>query len=202
MGRVALYAVGIDEIRDLIGATPETAERVRPLADELWPWSPPARPGLWNRLTRRTPDPVHRDPAAPTPEDIDGVLTGRYATPDRAGAAWMVVEGLTGRLARDQLHLDLESATVEGFDYALARAGAPSEAGLGRLLRADARLGLAPAPGRRACYLPGTDAVRGAALLADLDIADRGHRELADRLRSFLAGFGQWPDADLVAFTG
>lgn len=210
MPRVSLYAVGIDEVRDLVGATPETAARVRPLAAELWPATgAPAPQGWWARLTGRGTAGTSVDPARPTPTDVDAVLEGRFVAPDRAPAAWQVVEGLVERLAHDKLDLDLAPAEVEAFDYALAKAGAPAEAGLGRLLRSDARLGLTPAVGRTATYLPHAQALRAAALLGDLTV-EEPHTGLAEQLRAFLGRFGEHaergraegrPEPDLVAFT-
>lgn len=215
MGRVNLYAVGIDEVRDLLGATPERAARVRPLADQLWPArepaaQPAARIGLWARLTGRGAQHGAPDPTSPTPADIDAVLAGRFVGPDRAPATWRVLEGLVGRLAHASLDLDLDESGIESFDYALAKAGAPADAGLGRLLRSDARLGLTPVPGRAAAYVSHAAALRGAALLADLTV-DEVHAALAERLRDFLGqlpALGERaraegrPDPDVVAFRG
>ena len=81
MGSLRLYAIAINEVRDIFSAPEETATALRAIAADRFAESPPASTGLLSRLGpvfRRAPDaPVIR-PGVPSGSDVDALLTGRH----------------------------------------------------------------------------------------------------------------------------
>lgn len=214
MGAVRLYAIGLDEVRDMVGATPDDAERLRQVARErLRPQEPaPRRGGL---LTRIGPL-FGRDPWArvvsddePTPDDVEVLLTGRHVAPERAAATWRVLETLVAATAWGRCDAELTSGQVRALDFALVRSGAHSEIGLERLLHSDARLGLMPPPGLVVGAYTFPQAVAMADAYAGAELDQESDRDLATHLGHFLNGFPAWqrvaaelgrPRPDLLTF--
>lgn len=204
-----LHALGIDEVRDLVGASSAVAERARAeVTDLIAPADQPAPRGFLGRLLGRGAA-AAVDPERPQAEDVETVLSGRYAPPERAAACWAVLEFLVARRAWGSLSLDLDSRQVADLDFALTRAGVPAEAGLGRLLRADARIGLTPVAGLSACYLPFATVRHSGGLIAGADLAGYDQEPVARELAGFLGRLPEWaeraeaegrPVPDLIAF--
>lgn len=70
MAALRLYAIGIDEVRDLVGATPATAAQARADAAVLFA-APAQRPRLFARLfpsSRRTSKPTGTEADRPEPD--------------------------------------------------------------------------------------------------------------------------------------
>jgi hypothetical protein len=211
MAALRLYAIGIDEVRDLVGASPATAERARAEAADLFAVTAARAPrgGLLTRLfggNRRAPEPI--DPAQPTADDLETVLSGRFATPERARACWQVLEYLVVRRAWGHHEMDLDERGLADFDFAVARAGGTADTGLAHVVGSDARIGLSPVPELRVGYVPYTRVRSAAAALARLEVGGE-HAAAIDALREFLGKYAgwaseaiesEWPVPDLLAF--
>ncbi|WP_060930009.1 DUF7691 family protein [Granulicoccus phenolivorans] len=204
MSDLHLYALSINEVRDLVGAEPAHAarlrEQVRPLLTE-----PVVAPRGWSRLFARGPRP---DPGQPTEADVEAVLSGRWAPPERAVNTWRALELLIRIRALGSCALPLAPDGIEGFDFAVTRAGAPANAGLGTVLRAGSRIGLPPNPAVVTGYLPYAQAQLMAQGLTGIRLEDAGHRAVLGTLVGFLATFPRWageaatagrPQPDLLA---
>lgn len=208
MAALRLYSIGIDEVRDLVGATPATAEQARADAAALFT-APAQRPHRLARLfagRRRTAEPT--DAGRPTADDLETVLSGDYSTPERARPCWQVLEHLVACRAWGRLVLDFNQRALADFDFELARAGVSGEAGLAHVVDSDARIGLCPAPGLHVGHLQHARVRRAAAALADLEI-DGSDAAAIKALRDFVGKYAAWaaeataadrPEPDLLAF--
>ena len=209
-----LYALGIDEARDLFGVTEERRDDIRRLArSALGLEPPPQRTRLWAALFRDDP---HRpagaaDPDAPTMVDVEAMLSGRHVAPDRKAARWRLTEILVSSLAHDRLRLDAGPQLVDTTDFALASVGAPAGLGIRALIDTPATLPLLPLPGVRLGCVRGTVAeamARTYATHAPL-ITRPECRALVDGLASWLRHYPEWaeraahqgrPAPDLLTF--
>lgn len=192
MAALRLYAIGIDEARDLVGATAATAERARADAAALFAAAAPAPRGrLRTRLFagRRQVEPS--DPTRPTTDDLETVLSGHYPTPERALPCWRVWEHLLACQAWGRQVLDLDERGLADFDFALARAGVPAEAGLAHVAGSDARIGLCPVPGLRVGYVPHSRARSAGRALATLEVSG-ANAAAVEALRNFLGQYAGW----------
>lgn len=201
MGELRLYAIAIDDVRDMFGAPAETADRLRKLAADALRTAPePARPqgllGKLGPLLRRPADaPVVPD-GAPLPSDVETLLVGRYVQPDRLAACWQVVETWLEHESRGMLRVEMTPAGLEQVEFELARAGLASDHALGRLMMGDARLGLRPAPGMRVGYAKNAHLVATAqALRQCLDQVQQPVRERVEPVADFLGSCELWSAA-------
>ena len=195
-----LHAISINEVRDLIGADPATRAWAEAEAAVLIPPPVPPRGFLARLFTRRgTPQPpgprTHAGPGAgpgPTAVDLDTVLSGRHAPPERAVVGWRLLDHLAARRAWGTLELSLDARAIADLDFALSLGGVPAEAGVGRILRSPARLALTPASEVTVGYLPFTAVRQHADLIAAAAIADPSQAQIARTLAEFLAHLPDW----------
>lgn len=191
-----LHAISINEVRDLIGADPATRAWAEAEAAVLLPPPAPARGFLSRLFARRgTPQPPGSGATAgdgPNPDDLDTLLSGRHAAPERAGVGWQLLEHLVTRRAWGTLGLSLDARAIADFDFALSLGGVPTDAALGRILRSPARLPLTPTPDVTVGYLPFTAVRQHGDLIAAATIDDPGHAQIARTLAEFLARLPDW----------
>lgn len=94
MGQLRLYAIGIEEMRGIIGAGPQTAELREAARRAFAAPEPPKTRGLIGRLGpifRRPPDAPVLCATDPEPRDVEVLLAGAYISPSgwaRAGGCW------------------------------------------------------------------------------------------------------------------
>lgn len=217
MGEVRLYAIGIDELRGVIGARPEQQETLKAIcASAFAPQQAAAeRPkGLLSRLGplfKRPPDAPVISPTQPEPHDVDVLLSGAYVPHERLGASWRILETLAQGLAWGSTRMGLTDQNLDDLDFALARGGVPSAVGLRHLLSSPASLTLLPVGGLTLGWQPhqqaGVMAETYRRAIPDLKSAD--HQELVAALVTWLDGFQHWaqvaerlgrPRPDLVSF--
>ncbi|MBA8794671.1 hypothetical protein FHX74_002290 [Friedmanniella endophytica] len=217
MGVLRLYAIAIDEVRSMVGARPEDAERLRTQAQAaLAPPTPgpDQRHGLLGKLGpifRRVPGTPVLDPGEPSMHDYEVLITGGYVPAERVGATWRAQERLVRENCWGTLRLDLTAAQLDDLDFALARGQVSAAYGLRHLLNSSASLSLLPVRGlwvgyhRHDTALAMGDAYR-AALAA---IPTEEQRELVTTLVDWLDGFPHWapvaaqlgrPAPDLIGF--
>lgn len=214
MGELRLYAIGIDEMRGMLGAGPLTGE-LREAASQAFarPEQPKAK-GLIGKLGpmfRRAPDAPVFSSTDPQPQDVEVLLAGAYISPDRMGASWRILEALVQYRCWGSTRLPLTSQSLDDLDFALARGGVAAAVGVGHLLTAHTNVRLIPVQGLTVGWHPYDKALAmGAAYRAAIDeIKTDEQRELVGNLVTWLDGFVPWsevatrigrPVPDLVGF--
>ncbi len=198
MARLSLYAIGITELRDVFGAAPELAERLRQVALERFP-VPVAearkRGSLLGRVgpaMRRPIDPP-QVPSRPTVLDVDALLDGRSVPLDRLAHAWQVTQAWLDDLSWGRLDLAVSPQQMSRVEFDLARAGLPASLGLERLSQNNPQLPLRPAPDMQVGYSknPHVSATR-AALTTIIDELDADSETVVGPLLRFLNQFDDW----------
>jgi hypothetical protein len=215
MGELRLYAVGIDEVRGMFRASPPVAAHLREVARRAF--APPAvaaRGGLLSKLGpifKRVPATPLISPTQPEPHDLEVLLAGEYAPPERTGATWRLLETLVQDIAWGSTRLSLTPQSLDDLDFALARGGVSASVGLRHLLNSTMSLNLVPVEGLTVGWHPYHKALAMAAAYrsAIQDIKTSEQREMINALTSWLDGFVPWaqvaaslgrPVPDLVGF--
>ncbi len=214
MGELRLYAVGIDEVRGIFGASPSSADHLRQLAERAF--MPPAeeRTGLLAKLGpifRRVPAAPVISPTQPTPHDVEVLLAGAYVPPERMGATWRLLETLVQGIAWGSTRMSLTAQSLDDLDFALARGGVSAAVGLRHLLSSTTSLNLIPVQGMTVGWHPHEKALAmaGAYRSAMPQIKTDEQRDLVNALATWLDGFIPWaqvanslgrPVPDLVGF--
>ena len=215
MGELRLYAVGIEEVRGMFGASPPVAEHLREVARSAF--APPAveaRGGLLSKLGpifKRVPATPVISPTQPEPHDVEVLLAGAYVSPDRTGATWRLLETLVQGIAWGSTRMSLTTQSLDDLDFALARAGVSASVGLRHLLNSTMSLNLVPVQGMTVGCHPYHKALAMAAAYrsAIQDIKTEEQREMINSLTIWLEGFVPWaqvaaslgrPVPDLVGF--
>lgn len=206
MGELRLYAIGLDEVRDMFGAGPAEAERLREVAHQLL--APAAsgtqRGGLLTKLGplfKRPPGAVVVSPTQPAPADLDVLLAGGYVAPDRLGATWRLLETLVQGTAWASTLMPLTPESLDDLDFALARGGVSAAVGLRHLLSSPTSVPLLPVRGLTVGWHPYdkalamTEAYRAALP----QVESREQAELVAALLGWLDNFGSWAHAALEA---
>jgi hypothetical protein len=210
-----LYAVGIEEVRGMFGASPPVAEHLREVARRAF--APPAveaRSGLLSKLGpifKRVPATPVISPTQPEPHDVEVLLAGAYVPPDRTGATWRLLETLVQGIAWGSTRMSLTAQALDDLDFALARGGVSAAVGLRHLLNSTMSLNLVPVQGLTVGWHPHHKAVAMAAVYrsAIQDIKTEEQREMIKSLTTWLDGFPPWaqvaaslgrPVPDLVGF--
>lgn len=218
MGELRLYAIGIDEVRQMFGAPAGLAERLREQARiALSP--PPSEAhsgGLLSRLGpifHRVPGTPVLDPDDPIPADLDRILAGSYIPAERNAATWRLWELLINQNSWGHTGLTASAQELDGLDFSLARGGVHAVAGLRHLLNSPTELPLRPPHG----LLVGYHSYDVAVWMADSyhqavpEIEADQDRETVERLAQWLDGLRHWADLapaaqrpapDLIGFWG
>ncbi len=202
MGELRLYAIGIDEVRDMFGAPDQAVGRLREQARAAFvPQQQPAghTGGLLAKLGpifRRVPGAPVLDPEDPGPEDVDRLLAGGYVPADRNAATWRVLEVLIRANAWGSTALTLTGEQLDDLDFALARGGVHAAAGLRHLLTRPTELPLIPPPGLLVGFHTGDQATWMAASYREAltEIDEPHHRNIAYALANWLDGFSHWEE--------
>lgn len=212
MSTLKLWAIGINEVRGIFGADPETADRLRVAATQRFGAASKPQPGLLSKLgplLRGGHDPAAPRPGVPSAEDIEDLLAGRYLPPQRLVSAWNLLEFWLGILAVGAGEWPLTEAGLNDFDFDLARAQVPARYGVSDLFKSTLGISLTRCPGLAAGWVPGQHALgmletwpAGVVELSESSV------ELATGILDFLAGLPEWteqarvqgrPEPDLVA---
>lgn len=215
MGEVRLYAIGIEEMRGVFGAPADRAAHLREVAARaLAPAPVEARTGLLSKLGpifRRPPASDVISPTQPEPADVEMLLNGAYVPPQRAGAAWRLLEIFVATMAWGSTRMSLTAQSLDDLDFALARGGVSASVGLRHLLDTTASLPLVPVQGLTVgCHRYETAlAMAGAYRSAMPQIPTQEQQEMTAALADWLDGFVPWaqvsaslgrPVPDLVGF--
>lgn len=173
MPRLLVFAVRIDDVRDIFGAEAALAERLRSVAAASFSTQQPTRRRWFKPMLRRDPDTEVRTDR-PLRGEVDALLSGGFIEPDRQPAAWRVFTLWLEDLSTASVEVAWDPELFDRVEWDLARAGLNSDYSLRRL--ADRQLGtpLRPLPGQvvgyaKAVHVAETaDAVRVALAVPDL----------------------------------
>ncbi|NHB84461.1 hypothetical protein G7085_07190 [Tessaracoccus sp. HDW20] len=156
MLRLVVFAIGIDDVRDIFGAEPGLASRLRQVAaDRFGGGPPPAEAALVQADAARRPDTEVRTDR-PLRTDVDTLLSGGYVAP--TGSLLLAgPDGVAGGTVRRHVQVPWDADAFDAVEWDLARAGLNSDYSLRRLADRDLgpRCGCCPAT-RRATRRPST----------------------------------------------
>lgn len=197
MGELRLHALSIHEVRDMFGANAELAGRLRTIASDIFrvPAAENRPTGLLSKigpLFRRGDDIVF-PPEMPLPSDWEVLLKGSYVKPDRVEQSWKVVDAWLDAVDFGTFTSTYSSSELDGIDFALTKAGLPSQYGLRKLLSQDAQLPLMAGAGMRFGYSKNAHVLATATALDQ--VADQVEQPFAGavaNLRDFLDRFSDW----------
>lgn len=156
MAQLTVYAIGLDELRDLFSGAPERATELRELTTAAFPEEPRASVGLLDKLGPLTGRPVGAPlvrPGVPTGRDLADVLAGRDVAPDRLPAAWRLVELWLDHRCWGRLDLTLDRASADDLDFELGSLGVAPSASVAALFRGALAIPLRNRPGQVTGYL-------------------------------------------------
>lgn len=151
MNRLVIFAIDIDDVRDIFGAAPALAERLRCVVAAHFSGPTPSKRSWFKPMLRRDPDTEVRTDR-PLRGDVDALLSGGHIAPDRAQACWQVFTLWLEELSSAHQEVPYDPALFERIEWDLARSGLNSDYSLRRL--ADRQLGtpLRPLPDQVAGY--------------------------------------------------
>lgn len=145
MKELRLFAISINDVRDIFGADATLAAQLRDVATRGFLLERPKKPVLEKigpLFTRHRATEV--DVSLPQPGDVDALLAGGYVPPDRLLQCWQLLV-----LWLESISAQHRTVTLDGFDrieFDLARAGLPSDFSLRNLASRDLGTPLHPLP--------------------------------------------------------
>lgn len=158
MGELRLYAVGVDEVRDLFCAGPELAAEFRGIvAEQFPPRTTPKAPGMLGKLGplfRKPAGAVLVGPETPVDADVADLLAGRFIRPERQPVAWRLLEAYLAATAWSRHRIDLDVTRFNDLEFDLARAGLDPRFGLSRLVNRELGVPLQTYRGLSTGYTP------------------------------------------------
>ncbi|MDO5678264.1 MAG: hypothetical protein Q4G35_12240 [Propionibacteriaceae bacterium] len=175
MQGLVVYAISIDDVRDIFRAPPQLAERLRAVAAERMP--APARPrrSWFAPLMRRDPA-TEVDPARPSRVDIDTMLTGAYIPPDRLEQSWQLLTVWLEELSAARCTIPWDRDAFDRVEWDLARAELNSDYSLRSLADRPLAIPLRPQPDQVVGYAKRVHAVEALEeyrrVLADPELTD------------------------------
>lgn len=212
MGTLKLWAVGIDEVREIFSANPDVAERLRAASAARFRTDLPRPSGLLGRLgplLRPSHDPAAPRPGVPAAEDVDDLLAGRYIAPPRLPQAWNLLEFWIDTLSWGSGEWSLDAARLKDLDFDLARAQVPSRYGLSDLFKSALGISLSRCEGLAAGFVRAEHASQMAqAWAVGTPELEPANQPVALQIAEFLSHWPEWtamagehgrPEPDLVA---
>lgn len=151
MLRLGVYAISIDDVRDIFRAPPELAEGLRAVAAERFAPPQPPRRSWFAPLMRRDPA-TEVDPTSPLRTDVDALLTGAYIPPDRTAQSWRILTAWLEELAAEHRSLPWDAEAFDRVEWDLGRCGLNSDYSLRSLAERQLAVPLRPLPGQVVGY--------------------------------------------------
>lgn len=200
MGELRLYAIGVDEVRDVFCASPELAEQFRRIvADEFPPQTTPKAPGMLGKLGplfRKPAGAVLVRPDTPVESDVADLLAGRFIAPERQPVAWRLLECYLAATAWSGHHIALDMNRFNDLEFDLARAGLDPRFGLGKLVNRELGVPLQTYPGLSTGYTPHAVALDAASAWRNaLPQLSPPNRAVAEPYAAWLAQFHHYAQA-------
>ncbi|MFT4293894.1 MAG: hypothetical protein QM582_00600 [Micropruina sp.] len=200
MGELRLYAIGVDEVRDVFCASPELATEFRRIVAEQFPPAvtpkPPGMLGKLGPLFRKPPEAVVVRPDTPVDADVADLLTGRFIAPDRQPVAWRLLEAYLAVTAWNRHRIELDVSRFNDLEFDLARAGVDPRFGLAKLVNRELGIPLPSYPGLSTGYTPHGIALEAAAAWRNaLPHLSPQNRAIAEPYAAWLAQFHHYAQA-------
>ncbi len=200
MGELRLYAIGVDEVRDLFCASPAVAEEFRRVVAERFPpETTPKAPGMLGKLGplfRKPAGAVLLRPDTPVESDVADLLAGRFIAPDRQPVAWRLLEAYLAVKAWSGHRIDLDVTRFNDLEFDLARAGVDPRFGLGKLVNRELGVPLQTYRGLSTGYTPHGVALDAAAAWRNaLPHLSPQNRAIAEPYAAWLAQFHHYAEA-------
>lgn len=200
MGELRLYAIGVDEVRDLFCAPPPLAAEFRQLVAREFPVeTTPKAPGMLGKLGplfRKPPGSVLLRPDTPLESDVADLLAGRFIAPERQGIAWRLVEAYLAASAWSRHCIELDVTRFNDLEFDLARAGLDPRFGLGKLVNRELGVPLQTYRGLSTGYTPHSSALEGSAAWRNaLPLLSPPNRAIAEPYAAWLAQFHHYAQA-------
>lgn len=145
MQRLVVYAISIDDVRDIFRAPPELAEGLRTVAEERFAPPRPPRRTWFAPLMRRDPA-TEVDPSLPLRTDVDALLAGAYIPPERAAQSWQILSAWLEEMAAEHRSLPWDAEAFDRIEWDLARCGLNSDYSLRSLADRQLSVPLRPLP--------------------------------------------------------
>lgn len=200
MGELQLYAIGVDEVRDVFCASPGVAQDFRRIVAEAFPphttTKAPGMLGKLGPLLRRPPDAVILQPDTPVEADVADLLAGRYIRPERQPAAWRLLGAYLGAKAWSKHRIELDVNRYNDLEFDLARAGVHPQFGPGKLINTELSLPLQPYRGlSTGCTRHSQALLAAAAWRNALPHLAAENRAIAEPYAAWLAQFHHYAQA-------
>jgi len=152
MLRLVTFAIRIDDVRDIFGAEPGLADRLRQVAaTRLIGQAPQPKRRWFKPMLRDDPDTQVRTDR-PLRGDVDALLAGGFIAPDRLPYCWRVLTVWLEELSAAHAEVPWDVEALNRAEWDLARAGLNSDYSLRRLSDRDLGAPLRPLPGHLAGY--------------------------------------------------
>ncbi len=151
MHRLRLFAININDVRDIFGANAELAARLRDIAAQHFAPKRSDRPllgrigPLFSRQRATEVDTRH-----PLSGDVEAMLCGGHLSPERLPQCWQLL--LLWLEALSAQHLAMTIDGLEDIEFELARAGLPSTFSLRSLAARQLGTALRPVEGQVVGY--------------------------------------------------
>lgn len=195
MATMLLFTIGIDEVRDMFGATAPLAAQLRTISGPHLSKAGPTR----HRTHRARRAHAALDPhegsgtRALDAAELEELIAGRYIDPGRLTSAWQMVTIWLGARCWDHARLEATPEQLAGWDFQLAVSGLPSQFGLTHLEGRDAQIPLLPGPGLRVGYVRRSHVLAGWQHMEQcLPVLDERTRAAIAPVTDLLSRFGQW----------
>lgn len=128
---VDLYAISIDDVRDMFGADKQLAAELTQAARAAFPQPKHHRRGFLP-LRRRGPE-LTVDPTRPTQSDLTALLAGGYIPPERMAASWRLFHALLTHRAAAHARVEASAEEFDAAEFDLSCKGLDSFYSLRRL---------------------------------------------------------------------
>lgn len=151
MQTLVACAISIDDVRDIFGAAPGLANRLREAAAARFAAPAPRRSRWFGPVLKRDPD-LRVDPSAPSKDDVANLLTGAFVPPDRVAGSWTLLISWLDELSVAVERIAWDPARADDMEFDLSRAGLNSDYALRNLAERDLGISLRPLPGQIAGY--------------------------------------------------
>lgn len=159
MNRLVLFAIPIDDVRDIFGADDALAERLRAVAGARFAPERPRRRGWFAPLLARDRA-TEVDPRLPNRQDADALLAGGFIAPERMEQCRQLLSLWVEELCSAHRWVPWDAASFERIEWDLARAGLNSDHSLRRLAERKIGSPLRPYEGQVVGYAKHVQAVQ------------------------------------------
>ena len=206
MHQLRVFAVSINDVRDIFGADTALAARLRAVAARRFA-PPPRKQTMLDMIGPLFARDRSRevDSRLPLRSDVDALLAGGHIPQDRLSQCWDLLAVWLEDISAMTLELGLDD--LDGTDFVLARAGVPSTFSLRSLTTRELGIPLYNLPGQRVGYSKHAHVVEAARHLRMAQESGTGCSgrtgEALARLLDVMEGISRKPDdaLDLVVFS-